>query len=124
MTSHPAKLIDTIGKLGGRLNIAESTSPIHTDPRPIAVPRPTTATGRAVIAMAVAAGVTTRANNNRVPTTCTAMVMTIASMTMKTTPSARTGRPFASATCGSIDANSRGRAIEHNTATSTAVNIA
>ena len=63
-----------------------------------------------MIASAVAAGVTTSANSSSVPTTCTAIVMARASSTMNATPSRRTGTPFASATCGSTDAKSSGRA--------------
>lgn len=63
-------------------------------------------------------------NSSRVPTTWTAMVVARASSTMNTTPRARTGTPFASATCGFTDANVSGRAMAASTSTSTAVNTA
>ena len=48
--------------------------------------------------IAVAAGVTTSANNSSVPTACTAMVTATPSSAMNSTASARTGTPLASAT--------------------------
>ena len=119
--SHVAKASDTIGKLGGRLNIAEMTSPPHTLPRAMAVAPATTTTGRAVSASAAAAGVTTRANSNSVPTTWVAMATTSASNTRKAMAKARTGTPRASATSGLIDANNSGRAMMTIATTSTTV---
>lgn len=53
----------------------------------------TAAIGRAVITSAVAAGVTTKANSNRVPTTWVAMATTSANSTRKAMPRERTGTP-------------------------------
>ena len=46
-TSQHTNEIDTMKKLGGRLNIAESTSPSHTDAKPMPVPSAATMGGRA-----------------------------------------------------------------------------
>ncbi len=108
-------------KLGGRLNIADRTRPSHTDASATPEPSRATAVGRAVTSNAVAQGVTTRAKSNSVPTTCTAIVTTSASSRRNTTPSAFTGTPFASATCGSTDAKVSGRAITTRTRATPAV---
>ncbi len=85
-------------KLGGRLNIADMTSPSQTEPSPMPAPTAATKGGRAVTNSAVAHGVTTSAKSNSVPTTCTEIVTTNASKTMNTTPTALTGTALASAT--------------------------
>ena len=69
----------------------------------------------------MALGVTTSANRSSVPTTCTAMVITSASSTRNTTPSARTGTPFAAATCSSSEAKASGRATTAITTATPAV---
>ena len=71
--------------------------------------RPSPVPGRAVSMIAVAAGVTTRANSSRVPTAWTAIVTARPSSAMKITDSTRTGTPLASATSALTDANSSGR---------------
>ena len=70
----------------------------------------------------MAAGVTTSANSSSVPTTWTAIVMVSARRTTNAKPSARTGTPRASATSGSTDANTRGRARTASVSTTKAVN--
>jgi hypothetical protein len=97
-------------KLGGRSTMADSTSPPQTAPSASATEISATRTGRAVIRSAVAAGVTTSANSSSVPTTWTAIVIVRARRTTNARPSARTGTPRASATAGSTEANTSGRA--------------
>ena len=69
-----AQAMVTIAKLGGRLNMADAPSPSHTAHKLIAVDTTMAMTGRGASMIAVAAGVTTRANNSNVPTACTAIV--------------------------------------------------
>src|SRR5208283_3964844 len=69
-----AQAMVTMGKLGGRLNMADAPSPSHTALKLIAVEATMAMTGRGVSMIAVAAGVTTRANSRSVPTACTAIV--------------------------------------------------
>lgn len=99
----------TIGKLGGRLNMADAPNPSHTAVKLIAVEATMAMTGRGVSRIAVAAGVTTSANNSSVPTACTAMVTVSPSSAMKIMDSARTGTPLASATRALTEVNSSGR---------------
>src|ERR1700738_2291695 len=64
----------TIRKLGGKLNIADAASPIHTEVTLMAVAMAIARAGRGVSMMAVAGGAMRSANNNSVPTACTAIV--------------------------------------------------
>src|ERR1700761_8458660 len=104
-----AQAMVTIGKLGGRLNIADAHSPSHTAPRLTVVEMAIARTGRGVSMIAVAAGVTTSANNSSVPTACTAMVTDSPSSAMNVMDRTRTGTPLASATTALTELNSKGR---------------
>lgn len=86
--------IVTITKLGGMLKIADTASPAHTETTLIPVEIVIARTGRAVTMIAVAAGVTTSANNSSVPTASTAIVTAIPSRTMNSTDNTRTGIPW------------------------------
>src|SRR5207244_1042725 len=63
--------------------------------------------GRAVSRWAVAAGVVINPSSSSAPTTCTSWAIMTPAATRKTTFKARTGMPRASATPGSIVANSK-----------------
>ena len=104
-----AQAIVTIRKLGGVLNIADAPRPAHTENTLMMAEIAIASTGRGVSMIAVAAGVTIRANSSSVPTTCTAMVTATANSTVKTIDSARTGTPRASATGAFTELNSSGR---------------
>ena len=104
-----AQAMVTIRKLGGVLNIADAPRPAHTENTLMTAEIAIAATGRGVSMMAVAAGVTIRANSSSVPTTCTAIVTAPANSTMNKTDSARTGTPLASATGAFTELNSNGR---------------
>lgn len=67
--SQMAQAMVTIRKLGGVLNIAEAPRPTQTENTLMTADIAIASTGRGVSAMAVAAGVTIRANNSSVPTT-------------------------------------------------------
>ncbi len=99
----------TTAKLGGRLNIADMVTPAQTDTTLMAAEMAIAAGGRAVSMIAVAAGVTTSANNSSVPTAYTAMVIANPSNAMKIMDSSRTGSPFASATGALTEENNNGR---------------
>ncbi len=58
----------TMTNPGGTLNIADSASPVHTETTASSVETSIASPGRATSMIAVVAGVTTRANNSRVPT--------------------------------------------------------
>jgi hypothetical protein len=107
--NHAAQAIVTIVKLGGTFSIADIPRPNQTDSRLMIVVIAIAAPGLGVTMIAVAAGVTTRANSNNVPTACTAIVTVSPSSTMKMTESARTGTFLASATWALTDVNSSGR---------------
>ena len=65
----------------------------------------TTAAGRAVSLIAVAAGVTRSAKISNTPTTVTEIAITRLMQIKKMVLNARTGIPFAAATSGSIEQN-------------------
>lgn len=90
-------------KLGGALNIAEATRPNQTHPTASPVEIAMARTGRGVNAIAVAAGVISRAKRSRLPTAWIAMVTARPSRSMKARERPRTLIPFARATSELIE---------------------
>ena len=80
------------------MNIADMTTPSHTETTLITVEMIIARGGFGVSMIAVAAGVTIRAKRSSVPTAWTAIVIARPRSAMKTIDRRRTGSPFAWAT--------------------------
>src|SRR5208282_5382515 len=111
--------IVTMKKLTGYGSYHAMKSPAQEANRATPTETTTAVSGRLVNRTAIAAGVTIIAKIRSTPMTWTAIEMATASRSMKVRLRKRIGKPLASATSSSSEANSRGRYTSTNTASTT-----